>query len=222
MARTPAPSTEIIIPLGLDGRLTWHLHTQGLRSQALPFDWLVAPLPAAIELVRTGFRGFLDRPSLIYLPAQERLIVREQGNDLRRLRALTTPVVCRRHLLLLTNDFGARGGDEYPAVFERYRQRVQALNGLLATPGAQVCFVAQALALPAWERHQYELAGLRFRNDRTAWKKRLLGALQKSYPQLQARAVELDELRWQRFPLFSFQRLWKRWRRKRQGAVDRR
>lgn len=173
-----------LVPLGVDCRISHVLRGRGLRLTAFPFDWNVAPIASAIELLSNDFADFLNPDNLVFLPPVDRLLFDEDGAEMQMKNDVITPVVCTRYRMLFPHDFSKAGREDLPAVRDKYARRVERLTELLHST-LRLVFIAHDRELNSWQMQQYDAAlGSRFGNPREGWEAALAAVLDRRFPNL--------------------------------------
>lgn len=183
-----------IVPLGVDCKISHLLRERGLRLTAFPFDWNVAPVASAIELLSNDFADFLNPDNLVFLPPVDRLLFAENGAEIQMKNDVITPVVCKRYRMLFPHDFSKAGREDLPAVQNKYARRVERLMELLHST-VRLVFIAHDRELNSWQMQQYGAAlGSTFENPREDWEAALAAVLDRRFPALNYDICDLSAI----------------------------
>ena len=184
----------MIVPLGLECSIAHYLRANHLRETALPFDWNVTPFTSVMRLLDSRFADFLREEHLVYLPPVQRLLFTEDGLSLVTANEMITPVVCRKHGMLLPHDFSVQGRLDYPRVKQAYDARCERLLDLLIAD-RPVTFVYHIAPLNDWQVRQYETAGVPLPVPQAVDCAGLAAIVHRINPRLPFNILSLDELK---------------------------
>jgi len=180
------------IPLGMNCAPAHTLRKLGLRKSALPLDWNVTPISAAIDLIENNFEGFLDEENLSFLPSTPRLLFNEVGIELEMKNDIITPAYCKRYNILFPHDYPENHIQSIHLVKQKYNRRITKFRELLNS-SKQLIFIHSDGALNDWQLEQYKAVGSEFVNNTGEWKNTLSKTLSLKYPNLQFNCLELPE-----------------------------
>lgn len=183
-----------IIPLGTNCNISHYFRDKGMRTVALPFDWNVVSIQAAISLLNNGFADFLNEDNLVPLKPVLRLLFDERGVELEVKNDIITPVVCQKYNMLFPHDFPENYADSINDVKEKYARRIARLKALLCSD-KQLMFVHHNGALNEWQNSQYAASRVgSFHNEHEGWMEDLSSILASQYPELSYSLYELRDI----------------------------
>jgi hypothetical protein len=105
------------IPITFDCEGANTLRSNGIRENAFPFDWNIAPLHNIYNLIKNNFEGFLDPKSLIYSnkPFTHKYDNEYEVNNL-------IPVFDTKYGFLFIHDFTL--DNNYDIIYKKYKKRI--------------------------------------------------------------------------------------------------
>lgn len=188
------------ISLGMNCDPARHLEDASKRTVSFPFDWAVTPMSAALFHLETKFKFFMMRHHLhANAPAMRKLMVDDDDANFQKFQeGMTTPVFCKLTGSFYPHDFDERPiDDQYDAVMEKYRRRIDRLLQLFEDPKNKFVFIADNVPLHPFQKEQYKKANIGFQNQLTFldWEQKLKSVMDKTYPNVKWTSYNLTDFK---------------------------